>query len=192
MRYICHSAMIEYIEVPKVACTSIKEAILRADGIDPPSRPTTVYSHPHWRCRASEKPGFAFTFVRHPLDRLVSCYKQKIPTGKGAVGLNCPLPTDTSFYDFVRWAVSQEIPNKHFAPQSFVLGYQRLDFVGRFDRLAEDWATLRSQFPQLPELQHFNRTQPDDWGSYYDSETRRVAREFYLLDFLRWPEFAVD
>src|SRR6476646_8236009 len=78
-----HAAV--YIEVPKVACTSIKVALAAVVGVDL----AESGGNPHearWPTPPAEParsgprvPGlFAFAFVRDPWDRLVSCFRDKI------------------------------------------------------------------------------------------------------------------
>src|SRR5262245_19417577 len=74
-----------YIEVPKVACTSLKVAFAQLLGIDldnsggdphQASFPSTAYSNYAYGPLFQDL--FAFAFVRNPWDRLVSCYRDKI------------------------------------------------------------------------------------------------------------------
>src|SRR5882757_3574371 len=74
-----------YIEVPKVACSSIRTVIARLLDISletAAGNPHEVkYPTPERPANANEKlfPGiFTFGFVRNPWDRLVSCYRDKI------------------------------------------------------------------------------------------------------------------
>ncbi len=90
-----------YVETPKVACTSIKHALMRVDGRDPAtvvsdkaevSQTMTVHDRHIWRLpslldlspaqRASALNGtdgwFSFAVVRDPFERVVSLWTQKV------------------------------------------------------------------------------------------------------------------
>lgn len=141
---VSHEHKFVYLIVPKVACSSIKTALLplfdqdvsgeeelmREDGIP----------EVHWLFKASSHPinkkqflrgiqkghfegYFKFAFVRNPWDRLLSCYLQKIAPGGqglnrydyGVVQLRYGMP----FAEFVE-AVHQipdEEANPHFRSQ---------------------------------------------------------------------------
>ena len=72
-----------YVEVPKVACSSIKIALASILGIDL----AAIGGNPH-KVSFPEPPVppgsmlfpglFSFAFVRNPWDRLVSCYRDKV------------------------------------------------------------------------------------------------------------------
>src|SRR5215468_5087192 len=160
-----------YVEIPKVAFTSIKTALaeilgisLRSTGGDPHRLgwPTAEISSSH---SAPLFPGlFAFAFVRNPWDRLVSCYRDKI---RGEVDgytyftirpgvANCLARFDAfvpgmSFSDFV--AAVSSIPDEeadaHFRSQHTFLandeGKISVDFLGRFERLADDFRLVQKR-----------------------------------------------
>jgi len=145
-----------YVEIPKVAFTSIKTALaeilgisLRSTGGDPHRLgwPTAEISSSH---SAPLFPGlFAFAFVRNPWDRLVSCYRDKIrgevngytyftirPGVADCLARFDAFVPDMSFADFV--AVVASIPDddadSHFRSQyTFVTdekGKIGVDFLG--------------------------------------------------------------
>src|SRR5215468_10609190 len=153
-----------YVEIPKVAFTSIKTALaeilgisLRSTGGDPHRLgwPTAEISSSH---SAPLFPGlFAFAFVRNPWDRLVSCYRDKI---RGEVDgytyftirpgvANCLARFDTfvagmSFAEFVGAvaAIPDDEADPHFRSQhTFVTddnGQLSVDSIGRYEQLSDD------------------------------------------------------
>src|SRR6266545_3191367 len=199
-----------YIEIPKVACTSIKTALASVVGVNLDE----VGGNPHearWPAPRAA-PGrsgppfpdlFAFTFVRNPWDRLVSCYRDKI---RGEVDgytyftirpgvANClarfdALVAGMSFDDFVRAvaSISDEDADAHFRSQhTFVTGEDgrpAVDFVGRHERLAEDFRRVERRIGlppiDLPRLQAARRTAR--YAAFYSPDSRRIVADRYRLD----------
>ena len=143
-----------FVPTPKVANRSMKAAI--AVTVDP-----AFSGEPHranWNytplALLKDNDYYRFAFVRNPLDRLVSCYAQKIVLY--ARQYNMPIEfwrygkrfsRDMSFEQFVK-AVSR-IPDAysdiHFRSQhSFIYhrGECMVDFVGHFESLAEDLSLI--------------------------------------------------
>ena len=199
-----------YVETPKVACTSIKTALAEILGISLESTGGDPHDV-HWPTapRAPDPSGpffpglFTFAFVRNPWDRLVSCYRDKL---RGEVDgytfftirpgvANCLARFDAfvpamPFRDFVAAvaAIPDEDADGHFRSQhTFVTdeaGRIGVDFLGRFERLAEDYRLVQESLglPRnpLPWL-HKARTTAR-YTTFYDKETRRVAAERFRSD----------
>ena len=200
-----------YVEIPKVACTSIKTTIASLIDIDLQE----ASGNPHevsWPM-ASPAPGrpgplfpglFAFAFVRDPWDRLVSCYRDKI-RGEVVDGFtyftmrpgvaNCLERFDAfvggmSFDDFVRAVASidDEEADTHFRSQhTFVTnedGHLAVDFIGRYERLADDFRLVGERLGLPPiELPRLQAAgQPMKYSGFYTAETRRIAAERYGRD----------
>jgi Sulfotransferase family len=199
-----------YLEIPKVACTSIKTALAPLAGV----RLEDSGGNPHeapWP-RPPGEPGregplfpgwFTFAFVRNPWDRLVSCYRDKI---RGEVDgftsftirpgvANCLARFDAfvagmSFEDFVRAVASIDdaAADEHFRSQcAFVTdagGALAVDFVGRYERLAEDFGHVARviNLPpiELPRLQAA-RTMAA-YASFYSAEAQRLVAHRYARD----------
>jgi hypothetical protein len=182
-----------FVPTPKVANRSMKAAI--ASVVRPGYR-----GDPHlagWRYRrvsALRVTGyFGFGFVRNPLDRLYSCYAQKI-VYYGRV-MNKPLVfwryggtfgADMSFEDFVKAvaAIPDRIADPHFRSQYRFLYRGRepvVDFIGRFESLERDWAVVRERFG-LPVLPHYNRSPRGSYTSAYTPELARIAADRYRKD----------
>jgi len=167
---VSHEHEFVYFIVPKVACSSIKTALLplfdsdvseeelvREDGI--PAAHRLFKTSPHSINKRRLLKGikkdhysgyFKFAFVRNPWDRLLSCYLQKLAPGGqglnrydfGGVELQYGMP----FAEFVEavYQIPDEEADRHFRSQHItVCGPDDMilaDFVGRFENLEADFA----------------------------------------------------
>src|SRR5882762_2613093 len=160
--FVSRKCNLEYLELPKCACTSIKVALLNHDGIQP--RYQEIDNESHWQFEPPDKPEITtrFTFVRHPINRFISAYREKVQAGYlEAYDL---LPRTTTPLAFANWVASylQEIkgwPAKHFCPQVVLLN-NRLrvsedTLIGKVENIVEDWLQLQVRF-SLPDLKHLN------------------------------------
>lgn len=176
-----------YLEMPKVACSSIKAALLEADGY---GRLTDDRMHEHRHFNEIPHdftPGFVFTFVRHPIDRLASSYWEKLRSGKARrLKGNCPLSLEASPLDWIRWVASQDphACDRHWRPQSIWIDQSnvKLDLIGRYESLGHQWARLRRDFA-LPELRKLNMSAHPRWQELFCGEALALATEFYNCDF---------
>lgn len=198
-----------YIEVPKVACSSIKILLaswlgvdLEAVGGDPHQAEFPEPGAPQGGSKLY--PGlFSFAFVRKPWDRLVSCYRDKVlgdapdfttlHPDRGVA--YCLARFDTfrpgmPFDEFVEAvaAIPDEEADEHFRSQYTFLtnqdGQMAIDFVGRFERLDEDFATVARRLG-LPstKVPHVQATRtPVRYGQYYDPGTRAAVAGRYRED----------
>ena len=198
-----------YVEIPKVACSSIKTVFAAHLGLGLEERGGNPHDLP-WpmarpnRGRGPMFPGlFAFAFVRNPWERLVSCYRDKIGgevdgftffTVRPGVA-DCLARFDAffggmSFEEFVRAVASidDEEADTHFRSQhTFVTsgdGRLALDFIGRYERLAEDFRVVEERLGlpvvELPRLQATR--EPKRYADFYTDETRQIVAERYGRD----------
>ena len=184
---------IAFIPNPKVANRSIKLAI--AKKINP-----NFSGDPHsanWQYLSNNSlqnyTGFKFGFVRNPLDRLYSCYKQKIVLY--ARTYNQPIlfwrygnkfHKDMSFEEFVMTV--SKIPDWyadiHFRSQhTFFYRKNQLlvDFLGHFENLKHDWQEI-NQTINIGPLPHLNASLGFDWQCAYSRETAALAMQRYRKD----------
>lgn len=175
-----------YLEMPKVACSSIKAALLEADGFDQLTG-DGMHEHRHFNeIPHSFKPRFIFTFVRHPIDRLASSYWEKLRSGKAErLQGNCRLPTGASPLDWIRWVAAQDPQrcDRHWRPQSVWIDQSRakLDLIGRYESIHQQWKRLRIEF-DLPPLPMLNVSSRPPWQDLFRGEALALATEFYNCD----------
>ena len=190
-----------YIPIPKVANTSVKAALAGVLGLRgdvhweiqwPWVEPGTIASrYPDW---------FVFAFVRNPWDRLLSCYLSKIHPQR----MDDPLLRDgvepelwkygglfhgkMSFADFVR--ATAAIPDKeadiHFGSQYLYVadasGKVFVDFLGRFECLADDFAHVCERIGLSARLPHLLRTEHAHYRAYYTPQTECLVSERWARD----------
>ncbi len=182
-----------FVPTPKVANRSMKQAIAHHIGLQ-------VQGDIHnaaWQfiplALMRENDYFRFGFVRNPLDRLLSCYAQKIVFYERELGMHPLLwrygdtfNKDMTFAEFVV-AVSR-IPDRvsdiHFRSQHSFLYHRKklmVDFVGHFEQIEQDWNYLRVEYG-LPELTHQNRSQHVEYREAYTPELAAIAARRYAKD----------
>lgn len=116
-------------------------------------------------------------FVRHPYDRLCSFYQG-----------NFPRVWRVPFPEFVDWVLSTDARNSHVTPISRLLP-EEMDFVGRFENLAEDWEVARTYFSHVRPLRHLNKGGDTPWQTLFDAlddERREALNDLYHDDFERF------
>jgi hypothetical protein len=182
--YIGRKLSVEYLEIPKAACTSIKYAILASDGKT--FLGSDIDTDPHWKHDKPPAVNFRFTFVRHPVTRFISVYRNKIQRGYLARYPQMPQRTATPF-ETLTWIQSHLYsnyhPDKHFQLQTAIRKNrhrpQPADFIGCFEQLATQWAELQATWG-LPDLPHYNSSQGE---VVLDRPTLDLLYTIYRPDF---------
>lgn len=179
-----------YLQVPKVASTSITKAIRRI-GDTHGLLVSDIEGETRYRYNLpKEFDGFKFTFVRNPFARIVSCYRNRVEGRNQAffryykiIGLD----QDYGFDSFVR-AIS-EVPDewaeRHFASQYFQVykdGKCLVDFIGHFENLTEDYKKISDKYGLIP-LEHRNASTKYDYRDFYTEELANLVYERYKIDF---------
>ena len=167
-----------YVMVPKTGNQSMRDAF----GMPQRGPYVTDCRRRHWPAY------FRFAFVRNPWDRLVSAWASKIHSRekifRGFVRYGWG--AEITFPDFVRavCAMPPEDMNAHFAPQVPQLRTDDewcVDFVGRFERMHDDWSVIRIAIG-VGELPHNNRSDHKPWRTYYTPELSSLVREAFAED----------
>ena len=120
---------------------------------------------------------YSFSFVRNPYTRMVSAYeffKQRPHAIWHRHVLN------RSFREWLHQG-----PN----PTWFELQSQFADgcsFVGRFERLAEDFSRVCEELGLAAKLGHHQNSKVNDYWAYYDRRSREIVESYYAEDFSRF------
>lgn len=174
-----------FIHIPKAAGSSVALTLFGQ-----PSR------HIPWQDYARANPRkfaqyFKFTFVRNPWDRLVSTWAFLRKGGMNeqdrhwADTVLCHYPDFDSFVH--GWLSPQSIQSwVHFRPQHTFFcdahGQAQVDFVGRFERLEQDFAVVAERLGCSRPLARVNASERGDYRRYYTPEMRRIVAEVYARD----------
>ena len=134
--------------------------------------------------RGTLREAFSFAFVRNPWDRLVSTFSNPDPHMVETARARGIALTGVSFPDFVRNV--SDFRHVHLLPQTLFVcdgrGQLQVDFVGRFEHLQQDFASVAGRVGLQVELPHANASTHSDYRSYYDTETRRLVTDLYQYD----------
>lgn len=177
-----HQQRAIFVHIPKAAGSSVCLALF--------GHQVGHYTIHQWRAmdaRACRK-YFTFTFVREPADRLYSAFRYLQSGGMNEVDRAFAEQrlAGLEFAAFVeRLAVDPELLDWiHFRPQhEFLMNEDRVlvDFVGRYENIAEDFATVAARLGRDAELPRFNAG--DRPGVTMSDETRRLIRRIYEKDY---------
>lgn len=203
--WILPSPDIGYVKITKVASTSVEYALSQyihnhIDGGDKCSldeKQIRQYSNQyatHLDPRSfpkGKRPAFVFTFVRNPLDRLLSSYMNKIVDVRNSgeyhnIFWNHDITLNMSFDEFVERIV--DIPDskidRHLRSQASCLwdGESLIaDFVGKFENMSEDWKSIADQFG-LPPMPHENSSTNAELENLYSVKTAKIVAERFQQD----------
>jgi len=129
-----------------------------------------------------------FAFVRNPYDRAVSLffYLKRLKLVK----------EDSSFLQFCRKLVESGIPDiglfntdglSQCNPQIRWVAGVRLDFLGRFEKVEEDFRRLLDVVNLPPvRLPRVNISSHEPYDRYYCEESRQIVADLYADDFLEF------
>lgn len=136
-----------------------------------------------WLPRAIWEGFFKFAFVRNPWDWQVSLYHYML--GKASHKQHRLMQGLESFEEYIEWRVRED---RHLQSE-FVTnegGRIIVDFVGRFERLGEDFGHVCRVVGIDAELPHVNPSRHDDYRTYYSERARRLVAEHFAEDIERF------
>lgn len=135
---------------------------------------------------------FKFAFVRNPWDLQVSSFHH--------IRRERPhlMEGHDDFNGFLRWKLDPQRPYQYHIDTSIELqtdylvdlhGTIIVDFVGRYERLADDFATVCKTIGiEMPAMPHKRRAagRRDDYRSYYDDGTAELVASHFKSDVDRF------
>ena len=187
MKHVNHwRGRIVFIHINKTGGTSIERALqLRSERISACEK----------RARMGERRwqrAFKFAFVRNPWDKVVSHYHYRAHTGRIALDAGPP-----PFNDWVRLSYRDHDPRYWDEPLMFASQHEwiadadgriAIDFIGRFERIDEDFAEVCRRAGVRAALPRVKTTSHADYRDFYDDESRAIvgrvfARDLELFDY---------
>ena len=122
---------------------------------------------------------FKFAFVRNPWDRLVSAYSDRLNRPRRRPGRL--FQTTNTFDEYVHFEARRGklFQHKQLAGAD---GQITLDFIGRFETLQEDFATVCTRLGIGIALPHVNRTHHRPYHQYYDVALRDFVARHWQRD----------
>jgi len=199
VRVITHYEKIRatYVSSPKVANTSIKAALLKAEGIefgDAPHHgdlPVTVLM-PNAVDWAHRRRSFTFAFVRNPWDRLVSAWADKCGENSDVDMTAYGLPMGCTFERFVEVAAELDdtYAEPHFKSQSLNLlhdGQLIPSYIGRFETIDHDWKVVEAAIAAksgigVPTLAKHRASERQAYRIYYTPRLAMLVERRYETD----------
>lgn len=129
---------------------------------------------------------YKFAFVRNPWDWQVSMYHFILRETTHV--RHERVKSMNSFEEYLEWVIATKRPYPKGATklQKDVLtdkdGRLIVDFVGRFERLAQDFAHVCQVLNIEASLPHRNKTSHRDYRSYYNESSKRLVEEHFQED----------
>lgn len=129
---------------------------------------------------------FAFTVVRNPWDRVVSCWRNKVVDANWWHLPPEELDRLRHFPSFVEHVTALDplTCDVHLRAQSSVIDLNAVDYVGRFETLHTDLRAILERLDlDVDHLPHENASRSrESYREYYDLTTATRIGEFYRLD----------
>lgn len=127
---------------------------------------------------------FKFAFVRNPWDWQVSAYFYALQSKTHAE--HEAISALGGFDDYIRYQHRKKAPTQ----STFLFdeqGRSLVDFVGRFERIEDDFAAICRTIGVSATLPHLNvSARQRDWRIYYNDETRALVAELFRCDIERF------
>lgn len=175
-----------FVHIPKTGGTSIRKVL----NLPPPNKKQGLFKHFSAAVIVDHFPfelwqnAFKFAFVRHPFTRLYSHYQYRKREGR----ILRRYGKELSFSEWVQIALDRERAGNLQPQHQWVYdqdGQLLVDFVGRYERLDEDFGQVQQQLKMSStSLPYLNQSpKPPPYHQLYDAPTQQKAVEFYAEDF---------
>lgn len=184
-----------FVHIPKCAGSSLAQGLLGQRNIG--------HIPIYWHQLASPErfdSYFKFAFVRNPWDRLVSAYLylQRGGAARRDRDWSRMVQRFAGFEQFVEQWLSPEnarrsllfLPQHEFIRDRF--GLPGVDFIGRFENLAKDFASVAACLAVPARLPEINRSADrSPYQDYYSEASRERVAEVYAGD-IQWFGYRFD
>lgn len=133
---------------------------------------------------------FKFGFVRHPLDRFISSWQNKVCDGNHFRFSPEKRERMQTIENFAAWVAERDlddlaVTDRHIVRQARLLDLTQVDFVGRMESFAADFGAVCERIGVAwSEPERRNRSEPS--GVTRDNasaELRSIVEETYRLDY---------
>lgn len=199
--YVLPNLGLAYVLNAKVACSSIKLSLARANGFNAKiSDYQEIHVHPTINdLRAKEhsvldESYYVFTYVRDPYKRLLSAWLNKFQSPyvndnnflyKNYYG--GIFSRNDSFLAFVLKVlmIPDKFSDRHFVSQSYWLfekNKYKIDFFDKIENISFSYPKLAAKFG-LPPLEHFNKSLEYSLDDYYNPLIYFLVNKRYSHDF---------
>lgn len=130
---------------------------------------------------------FTFAFVRNPYDRLVSGFFYLKEGGINKMDRKWAKDNvqPFTFEGFVK-KLDSVLDWFHFTPQYYFItrnGKIAVDFLGRFERINEDFQALCEKLGEDATFHKDNTSRHEDYRQYYTKELQDIVYDTYKKDF---------
>lgn len=129
---------------------------------------------------------FKFAFVRNPWDKVVSHYSYRYRRN-----VNNLKDDNIDFKQWVKLTYKEKNPKYYHNPKMYTpqmdwicneKGEIIIDFVGRFEKLSEDFQKVCKIIGKNKELPHLRKSSHKHYKEYYDDETKKIIEKIFEKD----------
>lgn len=179
-----------FIHIPKCAGQSIRKSLFA--NLLPGH--ITLYTYQMIFPKHKFEKYFKFSFVRNPMDRLVSAFMFMKSGGAHEQDKRWSEEYLSDYPDFESFVMNglkddEILEYPHFRPQtSFLKGQNgkiQIDFIGHLETIQRDFNQVTSRLGIKRELVHINKTKSkrNDYDTYYTDKMNDIVGDVYKTDF---------
>jgi chondroitin 4-sulfotransferase 11 len=192
---ISHALRCVFVHIQKTGGSSIELALRARDAGIVANHDRNVERHAHARTIRAHMPAaqwqqyYKFAFVRNPWDRLVSWYAMCVQVTAPNDFARYVQTHTRNFADFVTTATTGVAERTTWNQLDYLCdadGSLLVDYVGRYESLADDFAKVGGALGVAAALPHANRSRHRDYREYYTAETQAIVAARFARDIERF------